>query len=202
MPQRRKADFEEMSYQSVHGSNSDLNANFELLQEGVTVGLTGRKTPLRKPSSENVRRPSGEENLPDLAEEGALTDDISDASSANDEVESLNHSKRFLQLNPEASGLAVGAKVAPVPDLESPLQIRGKKPAVDDSKLVDLNNTLSSEAPNEKGGEDDANMPRLSDWKEAPKESPNTRRRRKPKPGLLSRVKSWKGIVALSDEED
>jgi hypothetical protein len=203
IPQRRKADFEEMSYQSGQGSNSDLNANFDLLQEGASEGPIDRKAPLRKPSGENFRRrPFREEDLPDLVEEGALANDKFDDNSANDGVESLSQSKRFLQLHPENSGLAVGANVTPVLDVESPLQIRGKKPVVDDFKVADFNNTLSSEAPNEKGGEDDAKLPTLIDWKEAPKESPNTRRMRIPKLGLFKRAKSRKGIVALSDKED
>jgi hypothetical protein len=192
MPQRRKADFEEMSYQSGQGSNSDLNANFDILQEGATEGPKYRNAPLRKPSGENsVRRPSAEENLLDLVEEGALADDKSGDSSANDGVENLSQPKRFLQRNPEASGLAIGAN--------------GKKSVVDDSEVADLNNPLSSVVPNEKGGQDDANMPKLSDWKEAstpPPSESNARRRRKPKLGLFKRVKSWKGSVALSDEED
>jgi hypothetical protein len=201
MPQRRKADFEEMSYQSALSSNSNLNANFDLLQEGASGGSIYRNAPLRKPSGDiEVLRPSKEDDLLQRAEERASTDDKSDASSTNDGVESPSYSKRFLQLNPAASGLAVGAKVTAV--LESPLQIRGKKPVVDNSKLTCLNNTLSCEAPNKKGGDGDANMPKLSDWNEASKESPNTRRRRKPKLGLFKRVKSWKGSVALSEEED
>ena len=197
MPQRKKADFEDMSYQSGQGSNLDLNANFDIQQEGAIEGPMDKKAPLRKPSGGNaVLRPSKEEGSLDFAEEGPLADAKFDAISANG---SLSQSKRFLRLNPETSGSAVAAKVIPVPDLELP---RGKKHVVDDSKVTDLNITLSSESPNKKGCEDDAKMPKLSDWIEEPKESPNTRRRRKAKLGLFKRIKSWQGVAALSDEDD
>jgi hypothetical protein len=123
----------------------------------------------------------------------------------------------FLQLNPVDKGVLHScAKVSAVPDFTSPLEIAGR---IDENRSTELDLAMTSEQSEaldrfEMGKIDRfelGKMPGLTDWNdgdigapEAPSPS-DLHSRHKPRKSRLSlfrRATSWKGVVALSDDED
>jgi hypothetical protein len=113
------------------------------------------------------------------------------------DVKDLGTSKSFLQLNPAgAEGVLVDAGIAVAPDLKSPLHIPGR---IDE---------MSSSTALEVGHAPDLGRRIFGGGQHSPGASTSTptdlfsKKKRKSRLGLLRRVQSWKGVVALSDDED
>jgi hypothetical protein len=116
----------------------------------------------------------------------------------------------FLQLIPNDKGaLHSCANVSAVSDFTSPLEITGR---IDENRSTELDLAMTSEQSEAIDRYEMEKIPGLTDWKDGalgapeapspPSEHLSKHKPRKSRLSLFRRVKSWKGVVPLSDDED
>ena len=220
IPQRRRADSDSESERSANRDSGLLSTpeketsiDHPFPRES-SPGKRDLKTALRRPSGEGddllamvetVQSHTSDESFSEGSEfqkwkQENASDLISPKASIRKKTE--GGESQFLQLNPQSEGVLVDSKVATVPNIDDPLDDpSGQRNLAKLEELFGHNDEARDSFDMEK-------LPPRPDFSQDTQHAPDSPggvhtkvKKKKSRLSLFRRVKSWKGVVALSDDE-